>query len=55
VDSRPSDAVALALRCGAPVWVSDAVMEGGNVAFEEDDSARPQPFYDEPADDGSAA
>lgn len=27
VDSRPSDAVALASRVGAPIWVADAVME----------------------------
>ena len=27
VDSRPSDAVALASRVGAPIWVADAVMD----------------------------
>lgn len=27
VDSRPSDAVALALRCGAPVFVAEEVMD----------------------------
>lgn len=27
VDARPSDAVALASRVGAPIWVADAVME----------------------------
>lgn len=41
IDSRPSDAIALALRCEAPVWVSDSVMEAGNVAIEEDDSSAP--------------
>lgn len=27
VDARPSDAIALALRCGAPIYVSEDVME----------------------------
>lgn len=31
VDARPSDAVALALRAGAPLWVADAVMEEAGV------------------------
>ncbi|MEZ3160488.1 bifunctional nuclease family protein [Microbacterium sp. BWT-B31] len=31
VDSRPSDAVALASRVGAPIWVADAVMEEAGV------------------------
>ena len=32
VDSRPSDAVALASRVGAPIWVADAVMEEAGMA-----------------------
>ncbi|MDZ8171855.1 bifunctional nuclease family protein [Microbacterium xanthum] len=31
VDSRPSDAVALASRTGAPIWVADVVMEEAGV------------------------
>ena len=27
VDSRPSDAIALAVRCGAPVFVAEDVLE----------------------------
>jgi bifunctional DNase/RNase len=27
VDSRPSDAMALALRCGAPIFVEESVLE----------------------------
>jgi bifunctional DNase/RNase len=27
VDARPSDAIALALRCGAPIWVAEKVIE----------------------------
>lgn len=32
IDARPSDAVALALRCGAPIWVDPAVMDKAGVA-----------------------
>jgi bifunctional DNase/RNase len=31
VDSRPSDAIALASRVGAPIWVADAVMTEAGV------------------------
>lgn len=36
VDSRPSDAIALALRCHAPIFVAEAVMDEGAVVMEED-------------------
>lgn len=45
VDARPSDALALALRVGAPVLVADAVLAEAGVAMEiepdaqEDDAA----------------
>ena len=32
MDARPSDAVALALRCGAPMWVEGDVMDRAGVA-----------------------
>jgi hypothetical protein len=49
VDSRPSDAIALALRCSASVWVADEIMEAGNVAIEEDElPAPPESSLDEP-------
>ncbi len=48
IDSRPSDAVALALRCKAPIFVADKVMEEAGVVLEsdvldneDDDEARP--------------
>lgn len=31
VDARPSDAIALASRVGAPIWVADAVMDDAGV------------------------
>jgi bifunctional DNase/RNase len=36
VDSRPSDAIALAVRCSAPVLVADHVMERASIMPEED-------------------
>jgi bifunctional DNase/RNase len=42
VSSRPSDAIALALRTGSPIFVEDAVMdESGQEASEESDEAEP--------------
>ena len=34
VDSRPSDAIALAVRVKAPIYVEDSVMEKGGVALD---------------------
>ena len=35
VDSRPSDAIALAVRAGAPIFAADTVIEEAAVVFEE--------------------
>jgi uncharacterized protein len=35
LDCRPSDAIALALRCGAPIYVARAVMEEAGRTFEQ--------------------
>jgi len=48
VDTRPSDAVALALRCQAPIFVAEKVMEEAGVVVEaaadgEEPSAPPEP------------
>jgi bifunctional DNase/RNase len=37
MDTRPSDAIALALRCGAHLSVSEAVMDKAGVVFPEED------------------
>lgn len=37
VDSRPSDAIALALRFGSPVFVDEKVMDLAGVVFSEDE------------------
>ena len=36
IDSRPSDAIAIALRCGVPIYVNDEVMEEASFAPEEE-------------------
>jgi uncharacterized protein len=36
VDSRPSDAIALAVRVKAPILVEDEVMERAGVVFSEE-------------------
>jgi len=43
MDSRPSDAIALALRCGAPMLVTESVMnEAGQVIQAPDNEAKEQ-------------
>lgn len=39
LDSRPSDAIALALRLSAPIYVADEVMETAGVIIKEEESA----------------
>jgi hypothetical protein len=37
VDSRPSDAIALAIRAEAPIFAADEVIEESAIEFEGDD------------------
>src|SRR5881296_3595285 len=37
IDSRPSDAIALAIRAEAPIYVADRVIEESAIEFEGDD------------------
>lgn len=37
LDSRPSDAIALALRCSAPVYVSESVMDEAGKVFDPEE------------------
>jgi bifunctional DNase/RNase len=39
IDSRPSDAIALAVRAGAPILVEESVMERAGVSLESEDDA----------------
>ena len=37
IDSRPSDAIALAVRSGAPIFAADSVIEESAIEFEHED------------------
>jgi bifunctional DNase/RNase len=39
IDSRPSDAIALAVRANVPIFVTEEVMEKASIVPEEDQSA----------------
>jgi len=41
VDSRPSDAIALAVRCDAKIFASDDVVEESGIEFQADDDEQP--------------
>lgn len=53
IDSRPSDAIALAVRYGVPIFVSDKVMDEASFVPEGDEgeqgSGSPEPAGKEPA------
>src|SRR5579883_14020 len=42
VDSRPSDAIALAVRAKIPIYVEDAVLENAGVALGQGEEQQPQ-------------
>ncbi len=44
VDSRPSDAIALAVRAKIPIYVEDSVLERAGVALEQGEERQPPPF-----------
>ena len=39
ISSRASDAIALAIRCGAPIYVSEAVLQVAGVVAEEEEES----------------
>ncbi|MBD2325611.1 bifunctional nuclease family protein [Alkalinema pantanalense CENA528] len=47
IDARPSDAIALALRAGAPIWVMEEVVADASIPVDRDaDEAERQAFRD---------
>jgi bifunctional DNase/RNase len=46
VDSRPSDAIALAVRCDAPIFAADEVLASSSIEME-DDAAEPEDQIEE--------
>ncbi|NOX87632.1 MAG: bifunctional nuclease family protein [Calditrichaeota bacterium] len=45
IDSRPSDAIALAIRLGTPIFVDDLVMEQASYIPEEESPEEPKKNY----------
>ena len=43
VDSRPSDAIALAVRCGVPIYVADKVMDEAGFVPDADEAEKTTP------------
>ena len=41
IDSRPSDAIALAVRCDAQIFATDDVIEESGIDFQTDDEEQP--------------
>ncbi|NLP01512.1 MAG: bifunctional nuclease family protein [Fibrobacter sp.] len=51
IDSRPSDAIALALRFSAPIYVGEKVMDEAGVIISEESSIEEKPGVEEEIDE----
>lgn len=47
IDSRPSDAIALAVRYGAPIFVGEEVLNEAGVVSEDEDDSTEEPVKEE--------
>jgi bifunctional DNase/RNase len=47
IDSRPSDAIALAVRAEAPIYAADAVIEESAIEFEGEDEVNQEAVVEE--------
>ena len=47
IDSRPSDAIALAVRADAPIFAADAVIEESAIEFEHEDDVNEEDVVEE--------
>ena len=47
IDSRPSDAIALAVRAEAPIFAADAVIEESAIEFEHEDDVNQEEVVEE--------
>ena len=57
IDSRTSDAVALALRFGCPIYADEAIVDEAGIVIEESESEpeeESEPIHEEPAASGYA-
>jgi len=53
VDSRPSDAIALALRVDCPIYVNDEVIRNSSTAVTEDATSQQDDWPESLVDDAS--
>jgi bifunctional DNase/RNase len=53
VDSRPSDAIALALRVDCPIYVNDEVVKNSSTSIMEEDSSQQDDWPEDLVDDAS--
>ncbi|ROL61924.1 hypothetical protein D9V86_03280 [Bacteroidetes/Chlorobi group bacterium ChocPot_Mid] len=51
IDARPSDAIALAVRCNAPIYVSEDILEETGIVPQSDDEGLPDGKEDFIAED----
>lgn len=54
IDARPSDAIALAVRCNAPIYVSEDILEETGIVPQSDEEAFPGAKEDFTAEDEQA-
>jgi bifunctional DNase/RNase len=47
IDSRPSDAIALAVRADAPIFAAEAVIEESAIEFEQDQDVNEEEVVEE--------
>jgi hypothetical protein len=52
IDARPSDAIALAIRCGAPIFVAESVISEAGVVPQDEEEMEDEDdeSFDEPAE-----
>lgn len=52
IDARPSDAIALAIRFGVPIYVSESVMrEAGSMVQEDEENEEDEEMFDQGEED----
>lgn len=52
-DARPSDAIALAIRFDAPIFVSESVLDEAGIVSESSDESVESDIYQEPSDEAA--
>lgn len=55
IDARPSDAIALAVRCGVPIYVAESVLDEAGFQTDEDEQQADQAEESSASDDALVA